>query len=127
MAKKILIIDDDNEYIDATKAVLEAKGYEVIFANHGKTGFEKAKAEKPDLILLDVMMDKLTEGFEVSRSFKEDEEVNTIPIILVTGIRRDLNLQFKLDSDEEFLPVRSILEKPIKPNELLAEIRKYID
>ncbi|MBU0580094.1 MAG: response regulator [Candidatus Margulisbacteria bacterium] len=126
MAKKILIVDDDRDYVEATKTLLESKGYSTVFAYNGEEGFEKAKTEKPDLILLDVMMTNKTEGFDISRSIKEEESIKNTPVFVITGIRKDMKLPFKFEPDEDFLPVKKVMEKPIKPNDLLKAIEEVI-
>ncbi|MBN1256946.1 MAG: response regulator [Planctomycetes bacterium] len=124
MAKKILVIDDDVELVEATTNLLEAKGYAVVSANDGKQGVAKAKAEKPDLILLDVMMTTKTEGFDVAREMHKDQNVKNIPVIMITGVRKEMNLTFGFEPDEDWLPVKEVLEKPVKPDVLLAAIEK---
>ncbi|MQK95676.1 response regulator, partial [Escherichia coli] len=78
---KILIIEDDIDAIEAMKVVLESKKYQVISANDGKEGFEKAKSEKPDLIILDVMMRHSTEGFDVTQNLRRNDQTKYIPIL----------------------------------------------
>ncbi len=124
--KKILIIDDEPDFIQSIKGVLDARGYQTDSALNGEEGLKKAKEFKPDLILLDVMMTKKTEGFDVSRKIPKDEELKSIPVILVTGIREKLNLPFGFEPDKSWLPVKAILEKTVKPDQLLSEIEKYI-
>ncbi len=123
---KILIIDDESDFIDSIKGILEARGYKTESANDGDEGLKKAKVFNPDLILLDVMMTRKTEGFDVSRKIPKDEALKSIPVILVTGIREKLNLPFGFEPDKTWLPVKAILEKTVKPDQLLAEIEKYI-
>lgn len=124
--KRILIVDDDPDFVESNKQLLEANGYDVISAPNGTLGLEKAKAEKPDLMILDVMMASNTEGFEVSRKIPETPELRKMPILLVTGIRRELNLPFGFEPDATWLPVDSVFEKPIEPSVLLAEIKKRV-
>ena len=126
MAKKVLMIDDDPEFIEAISNVLDAKGYEVISASNGKDGVEKAKAENPDIILLDVMMTTESEGFDVAREMHKDESVKNIPIIILTGIRKAMSLPFGFEPDETWLPVKEVLEKPVKPEVLLKAIEENI-
>ncbi len=123
---KILIIDDDASFTEAQSMLLEARGYQVISAENGTIGFDKAKKEKPDLILLDVMMTTKTEGFNLARSLRDSTETKTIPIIMVTGIRRDMNLPFGFEKDESFLPVNHVLEKPVKPDVLLNAVEEAL-
>jgi CheY-like chemotaxis protein len=122
MARTILIIDDDPDYIEAMQALLESKGFTILSADNGKDGFERASAHKPDLLLLDVMMTDQTEGFDLARKMKADPATRLIPIILITGIRKELNLPYGFEPDDDWLPVKAILEKPIHPDTLLKKI-----
>ena len=126
MANKVLMIDDDPEFVDAISNLLDAKGYSVFTASNGQEGVEKAKAENPDIILLDVMMTTKDEGFDVARELHEDETLKETPIIIMTGIRREMNLPFGFEPDETWLPVKKVLEKPVKPEVLLSAISENI-
>jgi two-component system alkaline phosphatase synthesis response regulator PhoP len=126
MAKKVLIIDDDPDFVEAMGMLLEAKGYAVVSAFDGKKGFELAKNEKPGLILLDVMMTGKTEGFELARAFKKEDATKNIPVVLVSGIRKEMSLPFRFEPDDEMLPVRAFLEKPVKPETLLRVVEENI-
>jgi len=126
MAKKVLMIDDDPEFVDAISNLLDAKGYDVYTASNGQDGVAKAKAENPDLILLDVMMTTKNEGFNVARELHDDQKLAETPIIIMTGIRREMNLPFGFEPDETWLPVKKVLEKPVKPEVLLAAISENI-
>jgi len=123
---KILIVDDDAELVESTRALLEAKGYTVLTAPNGAQGYQKAKKDKPDLMLLDVMMAHDSEGFEVARQIKEDAETRRIPVIIITGIRKAKSLPFSFESDEDWLPVKAVLEKPIKPDVLLKKVAEAL-
>ena len=122
MANKVLVIDDDNDFVESIVNLLEARGYEVASASKGKDGVEKAKADKPDLILLDVMMTTKDEGFNVARQLHGVEGLKETPVIMVTGVRREMNLPFGFEPDETWLPVKQILEKPVKPEALLNAV-----
>jgi len=119
---KILIIDDDHELIEATTQVLESHGYGVLAALSGAEGCSIAKLEKPDLILLDVMMENDSAGFEVARALHDDALMKAIPVIIITGIRKAKGLPFKFEPDEDWLPVKAVLEKPVAPETLLAAV-----
>jgi CheY-like chemotaxis protein len=106
--------------------LLEAKGYHVESASNGKEGYEKAKQVKPDIILLDVMMTHKTEGFDIARSMKNDPVTKDIPVVMVTGIRKDMNVPFKFEPDSDWLPVKAVLEKPVKPDVLLRTVEENI-
>jgi len=126
MAKKVLIIDDDADFVESVENLLEARGYEVVSAANGKDGVEAAKKEKPNLIILDVMMTTKDEGFNVARKLNELEGVKGTPVVMVTGVRREMNLPFSFEPDQTWLPVKEVLEKPIKPETLLKAVADYI-
>jgi CheY-like chemotaxis protein len=122
MAKKVLVIDDDSDFVESILNLLEARGYAVASASNGKEGVQKAKSEKPDLILLDVMMTTKDEGFNVARELHGIEGLTKTPVIMVTGVRKEMNLPFGFEPDETWLPVKQILEKPVKPEVLLNAV-----
>ena len=127
MPKKVLVIDDDIDFVESIVNLLEARGYDVISASNGQEGVEKASAEKPDLILLDVMMTTKDEGFNVARKLHEIKELKGTPVIMVTGVRTEMNLPFGFEPDETWLPVKQILEKPVKPETLLKAISSDLE
>ncbi len=126
MANKVLVIDDDNDFVESVVNLLEARGYAVASASNGQDGVEKAKAEKPDLILLDVMMTTKDEGFNVARQLHEIDDLKGTPVIMVTGVRKEMNLPFGFEPDETWLPVKQILEKPVKPENLLNAVSEAL-
>jgi CheY-like chemotaxis protein len=126
VAEKILIVDDDADFREAITTLLEAKGYKIIVAENGQEGYQKAHAENPNLMLLDVMMTNKTEGFDVAKKIAQDPATKNIPVIMTTGIRKDMNLPFGFEPNEQWLPVRAVIEKPVKPDVLLAEVEKNI-
>ena len=126
MAKKVLIIDDDVEYVEAITNLLDAKGYAVTSAHNGKEGIAAAQANTPDIILLDVMMTTKSEGFDVARELHEDTTLRGIPILMITGVRREMNLPFGFEPDSDWLPVKAVLEKPVKPEQLLKRIAENL-
>ena len=127
MAHKVLIIDDDADFVEATSNLLDAQGYTTDSAPNGKIGIAKAKEEKPDIILLDVMMTRNTEGFEVARELSKDKKLKNIPVIIITGVRREMSLPFGFEPDDAWLPVKGVLEKPVKPNVLLKTVAQCIE
>ena len=126
MAYRVLIVDDDPEFTEAVTNVLDAKGYDVDSAPNGKIGVAKAKEQKPDIILLDVMMTTKSEGFDVAREMHKDEKLRNVPVIIITGVRKEMSLPFGFEPDETWLPVKGVLEKPVKPEVLLRTIEENI-
>ena len=123
---KILVVDDDADLLEALKEVLEGKGYAVVTALNGEEGYQKAREEHPDLMLLDVMMTTEHEGFEVAKRLHEDPATQHLPVILLTGIRKAKQLPFAYEPDEEWLPVRAVVEKPVHPDVLLKKIESVL-
>ncbi len=125
-SRKILIVDDDADFVSAVAQTLQAKGYLAVCASDGAEGFKKAKSETPSLILLDVMMTRKTEGFDVARQLKKCPETRKIPVIILTGIRKEFNLPFGFEASDDWLPVKTVLEKPVKPDRLLKAIEECL-
>jgi len=122
--KKILVVDDDIDFVQPIKRLLEGNGYKVIEARDGREGIEKANSEKPDLILLDVMMTRLSEGFDTFRELRGNAETKNIPVIMTTSI--NAKVPFKFGPDETWLPVDRFIEKPISPEKLLKEVEQTL-
>ncbi len=125
---KILIVDDDLDLTKALKVTLESENYSVSTTSDPIEGMEKVKAERPDLILLDVMMSTWQDGFEMARELKKDSEfIKNIPILMLTGIKGKTGINFKSTAgDPTWCPVDGFLDKPVEPEVLLAEVRKLL-
>lgn len=124
--KKILLIDDDAELVESNRMMLETLGYEVRSACDGSSGYDAATSFRPDLVILDVMMAYQTEGFDVARRIHATPELETTPILLVSGIVNEKELGSSLRPEMQSLPVRKVLGKPIDPRKLIREIEKLI-
>lgn len=126
--KSILVIDDDVQLVDSVETLLESVGYQVAHAYQSKKGIEMAKDIKPDLILLDIMFagPPGPDGIELSRQLNQDPDLDGIPVIILSGVRKVLDYPIKIFPDERWMPVKAFLEKPIKPDKLLAEIEKVL-
>ncbi|MFW5996701.1 MAG: response regulator [Verrucomicrobiota bacterium] len=123
---KILLVDDDNDLVESTVLLLESHNYQVMSAGDGKSGFQKAREIKPDLMILDVMMTTKTEGFDVARKIAADPDLRDMPVILLTGIRREMELPYGFEPDEDWLPVYTVLEKPLEPDKLISKIEELL-
>lgn len=127
---KILVIEDDADMVTAIRMPLEANDYEVFAAATGEEGLQKVKEVEPDLIILDVMMETTTAGFQVSlqlRNPDEDSEYAAyrhIPILMLTAIHTTTSLRF--GPDEAYLPVDDFVDKPVDPDVLLKKVRALI-
>ena len=126
MEKKILLVDDEVDFVEITKVALESKGYQVVVAYDGKEALNMVQKEKPDLIILDVMMATKTEGFDVSREIRKQKEFQNTPIIMLTAIRERMDVKWKIQPDKEWLPVTEFVEKPIPPEKLIEKIEEML-
>ncbi|MDY6950180.1 MAG: response regulator [Thermodesulfobacteriota bacterium] len=122
MGKKILIVDDEVEQIDFASTILEESGYMLITAMDGKEGMKKAKAEKPDLILMDIMMPEKG-GIGMYQDLKHDEDTKDIPVIIVTGITRGGRFDDLLVRQGRDIPAPDgYIEKPMHPPAVLKMV-----
>jgi CheY-like chemotaxis protein len=124
---KILIVDDDPDLTEVLKVILTKANYTVLTAPNKKVGMEQVQAEKPSLIILDVMMSTWQDGFEMSRELKNDPEFKHIPILILTSITEKTGVEFESSAgDRTWLPVNGFLSKPVDPEILLSEIEKLL-
>jgi putative two-component system response regulator len=121
---KILLVDDDPDFVEATKTVLE-KDYEVIVAKEGDEGLKKAREEGPDLVLLDIIM-PVKNGFTAAEQFKKDPQLSQIPVIMLTSYStrgQETSIPrsrgFSLDAED-------YIEKPVTPQELLSRVQQQL-
>jgi len=123
--KTILLVDDDREFVAAQRLLLEQAGYRVIVAYDGESGLKSARAEKPDLVILDVIMGDPEAGFEVCRSIRADRSLAHCRLLILTGVGQQFQMAF--EPDRLWLPADRLLEKPIDPDTLLAEVAQILD
>ena len=126
--KFILMLDDDQTFLDATKLVLEGSGYRVVTTVNPDSCLEKLKEEKPDLIILDVMMVSDSTGFDVCRDLKKNPETKDIPILMLTAVDQKYPaFNFAAAAgDESWLPVDDFVDKPVEAKVLIERIRKIL-
>ena len=125
-AKTILIIDDDIDLVEILRITLESEGFRVLDAQSGERGIAVAQAESPDLILLDVMMSQVDEGFQTAYALRQDERTLEIPILMLTAVTDRTGFDFDPARDKDFLPVDEFLEKPVSPRQLVDLVRKHL-
>jgi len=126
MEKKVLIVDDEPEQIDFASTLLEENGYIPLAASDGIEGMQKAKTEKPDLILLDVLMPKRG-GIGMYEDLKHDKETKNIPVVIVTGVAQNTySGGFILSQDENLPPPDGFIEKPMNPDAVLKLVRDLL-
>jgi CheY-like chemotaxis protein len=123
---KILLVDDDPHFVKATTLILLSEGYKVDAAYDSKEAMEKIEKLKPDLILLDIMMEKLTAGFDLCYKLKHDPEMKEIPVLAVSAISEKTGFKFSPATDGEYFEADDYVEKPVKPTDLLERVEKLL-
>ena len=124
---KILIIDDDKDFQYSTRIVLEKHGFEVASAYNPQEGIEKVQSEKPDIVILDVIMPDDFEGFEVAKKIREELGMKELPIILLTAVHIEKKVPYRFAPHEDWLPVDYFYDKPIDPGVLVTKIREFLN
>jgi len=122
---KILLVDDDPDFVETTKTVLESKPYQIIIASNGDEGLRKAREEKPDLILLDVIM-PVKDGFTAAEQLKKDPQLSKIPTLMLTAFAtkgRETSIPVSRGME---LETEDYIDKPVSPDELLARVEKHL-
>lgn len=120
---KILIVDDDPDIIEAGRLVLEREGYEVEGAPNRADGMKRLEEVKPDLLILDIMMEQPDDGLRMAREIRKAG--HTLPIIMLTSVNAAMGLN--IDKDEEMVPVDEFQPKPVDPQTLIAKVKKLLE
>ena len=122
--QRVLIIDDDPIFVKSTRAILESHGYQVDDAHNREQALAKMGQQRPDLVLLDVMMDWVLEGVTVSQDMMSQRELQPIPIIMITSIRSS---EYRgIFPQDQYLHIDSWLDKPCPPDKLVSEVKKML-
>lgn len=119
---RVLLVDDDPDFIEANSIILDASGFEVLTASSGAEGLKKVEEEKPDVVVLDVMMENTDEGFSVARKIRRTLH-SSVPIIMLTSVAQATGYTFKPGEHPDFFPVDMFLEKPVPPTTLVQKIK----
>ena len=125
-AKTILVIDDDIDLVGIIRVTLEREGFAVIDAQSGERGLTMAQDKQPDLILLDVMMSQVDEGFQTAYALRQDERTGDTPILMLTAVTDRTGFDYDPNRDKDFLPVDEFVEKPVSPRQLVDLVRKHL-
>lgn len=124
---RILIIDDDPDFVEVIKSILETKQYSVSVAHNADEGFARLEEEIPDAIILDIMMGKGAEGFIFARKIKKDTRLAKIPILVLTSMREQTGFSIPGEPiHPKFFPIDKYIEKPVEPQVLLEEIERLL-
>jgi CheY-like chemotaxis protein len=123
---KILLVDNDVDFIDLNKAVLENSGFDTAIAYAGREVMDKVRFEQPDLIVLDLMMEKHDTGFAIAKALKADPLYKKIPILLLTAVGSETGVDFSQDLDGYWMKTDAYASKPLLPEELVARIQELL-
>ena len=129
---KVLVIDDDQDILDTTRLFLENRGYEVLTAPGPEEGTTQLEAGRPDIVVLDVMMPHMTEGFTWLSKLRhhDDAALRAVPVIVLSSIHEKTSLRFhEGDADEtgSYLPAQAFIDKPIDPDKLVDKIEAVLN
>ncbi len=127
MPKTILVVDDEPDAVDFVTEILEGEGYKVVSASDGNSGLAAMKQEKPDLVVLDVQMPGL-DGFQVFEAMKKDDNLKSIPVIMLTGIKEKIGLGFSGEEMRAYMGERpnAYIEKPIDAAKLRQAVKEVL-
>jgi CheY-like chemotaxis protein len=122
---RILVVDDDPDFVLVCRMILEAEGYQVLEAANGSQALESMRQEKPDLVFLDVMMSTTLEGVDVSKEMKTDPKLKDVPVVMISSIgTSEYASEFP---DDERIPIDAWISKPIQADVLLKTVRRFVD
>jgi CheY-like chemotaxis protein len=121
---KILVVDDDPDFVETTRIVLEQAGYAVVSAASGDECLQVVRTENPDLIVLDVIMSSILDGLNVSQQLQEDPDHKDTPIVMVTSIA---NTDYaELFPTDEYVHIDAFMTKPVQPGQLLSQVGRLL-
>lgn len=123
---KILLVDNDVDFIDLNKAVLENSGFDVVVAYSSAEGLDRVRFEQPDLIVLDLMMEKHDSGFGFAKAMKADPTSKNIPILMLTAVGSETGMDFSQELDGYWMKTDDYANKPLLPEDLVKKINELL-
>jgi len=127
MAKRLLIIDDDPDFVAGIKSILDTAGFEVDVAYDPKTGQKELQSQTYDLLLLDIMMGRGAEGVMIARKLRKDAKLREMPVLIITGMREQIAFLFPGEPiHPRFVEVDELVEKPVEPTMLIEKVNALI-
>lgn len=127
MTKRLLMIDDDPDFVSGVKAILDSAGFEVEVAYNPKDGLQALQTKHYDLLLLDIMMGRGAEGIMIARKLRKDAKLRELPVLIITGMREQIAFLFPGEPvHPRFVEVDELVEKPVEPKLLLEKVNSLI-
>jgi len=124
--KRVLIVDDDSDFASAIERIVVSAGYEVETSGDVDQGMKAIERSRPDVILLDVMMERFDDGFNMCRDLKQDDRYRDIPVIILTAVTEVTGLKFSPETDGDYLQAEALLQKPVSSDVLLDKINELL-
>ena len=121
---RILVVDDDPDFVEITRTILEAKGYDVQTASSGAQALPAMRESKPDLVLLDVMMSSVLDGVNLSHAMHADPALRQVPIIMISSIAE--SPEAGMFPTDEYIPIDAWITKPVQPDDLLRKVAQFL-
>jgi CheY-like chemotaxis protein len=125
--KKVLLVDDDPDFIDINRMILEAVDYEVDEAHSVPEALEKLQEQKYDVLVLDLMMEDRDSGFTIAYTVRNDERLRSTPILMLTSAEEKTGFSFQFSQDQEWMKVDDFAAKPLKPADLVARVKRLLE
>jgi CheY-like chemotaxis protein len=127
-APLILLVDDDLDFLEINRQILEPKGYRVVCDTDPQAAWQRLQTEKPDLIITDLMMSNLDSGFSLARHVKQDLRLADVPIIMATAVTSQVGLDFRPRTPEDLaaMSIDAYFDKPIPPQKLLDKVAELL-
>ncbi|MDY7042414.1 MAG: response regulator [Chloroflexota bacterium] len=122
---KIMVVDDDPDFVEIMRTILLTNNYEVTTAANGKQALAMMRGDKPDLVLLDVMMTYVLDGLDVSQEMAGDQELKHIPIIMVSSLTNSQHAE--IFPTDIYIPIDHWISKPVQPAELLEKVSALLN
>lgn len=127
MTKKLLMIDDDPDFVAGIKAILDSAGFTVEVAYNPKDGLQALQTKQYDLLLLDIMMGRGAEGIMIARKLRKDAKLREMPVLIITGMREQIAFLFPGEPvHPRFVEVDELVEKPVEPKLLIEKVNSLI-
>lgn len=126
---KVLVVDDDPDFVEVARTALQAEGFDVLVASDARDGVAKARSERPDVIVLDLMMERLDSGFAVARELRSNHHAVPAKIIMVTGVTQEVGFDLTPENQKQLddLKVDAYVNKPVSPPELVRKVRELVE
>ena len=127
MTKKVLMIDDDPDFVSGIRSILTAANFDVEVAYNPKDGLQNLKTKQYDLLLLDIMMGRGAEGIMIARKLRKDAKLRELPVLIITGMREQIAFLFPGEPvHPRFVEIDELVEKPVEPKLLLEKVNGLI-